>query len=110
MDIGLLCENMGAVVISSAMFDDLVGWILFGFVLTMLGSKLDSTVLHTIVLVVLFVVMTLTVGRWLIAAVIRSLRSLTSGRGALLGMIFTLTLAAAGFAETGFRWCSGRSL
>jgi Kef-type K+ transport system membrane component KefB len=99
MDLGLLREEMGTVVISSAMFDDLVGWILFGVVLNSLGSNRGPTVLHTLVLVALFVLMTLTVGRWLLAKVIRSLQSHASGRGALLGMIFTLTLAAAGFAE-----------
>lgn len=99
MDIGLLSEEIGTVVISCAMFDDLVGWILFAVLLNMLGFNRGPTVLHTLLLVVLFVLTTLTVGRWLVAKIIRSLKSHTSGRGALLGMIFTLTLAAAGFAE-----------
>lgn len=99
MDLGLLQTDLGAVVMSSAMFDDLVGWILFGVVLGMIGAGTGSAVLRTTVLVVLFVVVTLTIGRWLIAKMLRVIQLHTSGRGALLGFIFTLTLAAAGFAE-----------
>ena len=54
---------------------------------------------RTIVLVLLFVTLTLTAGRWLIAKILGFIRMHTSGRGAVLGLIFTLTLASAGFAE-----------
>ncbi len=99
MDLGLLQTELGAVVMSSAMFDDLGGWILFGVVLAMIGAGTGSAILRTIVLVVLFVGVTLTIGRWLIAKMLRVIQFHTSGRGAVLGFIFTLTLAAAGFAE-----------
>jgi Kef-type K+ transport system membrane component KefB len=55
------------------MFDDLVGWILFGVVLGMIGAG-SSGVLRTIILVVLFVILTLTAGRWLIAKLFPLLR------------------------------------
>jgi Kef-type K+ transport system membrane component KefB len=106
MDIGLLQTELGAVVMSSAMFDDLVGWILFGVVLGMMrgvtnstGSSPSSAALRTVILVLLFVGLTLTAGRWLIAKVLGFLPGHTRGRGAVLGFIFALTLAAAGFAE-----------
>jgi Kef-type K+ transport system membrane component KefB len=107
MDLGVLQSELGAVVMSSAMFDDLVGWILFGIVLGMMRTASASTAaaptgssaLRTITLVVLFVAVTLTVGRWLIAKILGFIQTHTSGRGAVLGLIFTLTLAAAGFAE-----------
>lgn len=99
MDFDLLQTDLGAVVISSAMFDDLVGWILFGVVLGMIGAGPNSRVLRTIVLVALFVTLTLTTGRWLIARIIPFLQAHASGRGAVLSFVFTLTLAAAGFAE-----------
>ena len=99
MDLDLLQTDFGAVVMSSAMFDDLVGWILFGVILGMIGAGRSSGVLRTIILVVLFVMLTLTVGRWLIAKTIPFVEENTSGRGAVLSFIFTLTLASAGFAE-----------
>ena len=106
MDLRLLQTELGAVVMSSAMFNDLVGWILFGVVLGMMETPTASTAvqtgssaLRTAILVVLFVAVTLTVGRWLIAKALRLIQTHTSGRGAVLGFIFALTLAAAGFAE-----------
>src|SRR5580693_6110979 len=63
MDLNLLRTEMGTVIISSAMFDDLVGWILFSFVLGMMhpvGGGVANGVKHTIMLVVLFVGLTLT--------------------------------------------------
>jgi Kef-type K+ transport system membrane component KefB len=113
MDLGLLQSELGAVVMFSAMFNDLVGWILFGVVLGMMGgtgnpvsgagnsaaATAGSTALRTVILVVLFVVITLTLGRWLIAKILAFIQRHTTGRGAVLGFIFALTLAAAGFAE-----------
>src|ERR1700720_1596264 len=68
MDLNLLRTEMGTVVMSSAMFDDLVGWILFSMILGMMsggGSSMDG-VKRTILLVLAFVVLALTVVRWLI--------------------------------------------
>jgi len=97
MDLNLLRTEMGTVIISSAMFDDLVGWILFSFVLGMLhppaGGSVGDAVKHTVVLVLLFVGITLTVGRWLIDKVLPVLQAHTSWPGGVLGFIFTLTMA-----------------
>ena len=103
MDLNLLRTDVGTVIISSAMFDDLVGWILFSMVLGMLhppagGSLLDG-VKHTVVLVVLFVGLTLTLGRWLFDKILPFLQAHTTWPGGVLGFIFTLTLAGAAFTE-----------
>jgi Kef-type K+ transport system membrane component KefB len=133
MDLRLLQTELGAVVMSSAMFNDLVGWILFGVVLGLLGGNsasgagsplgaagtstagtgsslgalvaspgatAGSSALRTTILVVLFVVVTLTIGRWLIAKILRFIQTHTSGRGAVLGLIFTLTLAQPDLPST----------
>jgi len=103
MDLNLLRTEMGTVIISSAMFDDLVGWILFSFVLGMMhpaaGAGMGDGVKHTIVLVVLFVGLTLTLGRWLIDKILPFLQAHTTWPGGVLGFIFTLTLAGAAFTE-----------
>src|SRR5271170_3100098 len=67
MDLNLLRTEMGTVIISSAMFDDLVGWILFSFVLGLMNpaTHSDGGIKHTIVLVLAFVGLMLTAGRWL---------------------------------------------
>jgi Kef-type K+ transport system membrane component KefB/mannitol/fructose-specific phosphotransferase system IIA component (Ntr-type) len=103
MDLNLLRTEMGTVIISSAMFDDLVGWILFSFVLGMMhppagGSAADG-VKHTIMLVVLFVGLTLSLGRWLIDKILPVLQAHTTWPGGVLAFIFTLTMAGAAFTE-----------
>jgi len=103
MDLNLLRTEMGTVIISSAMFDDLVGWILFSFVLGMMhppaGGSIGDGVKHTIVLVVLFVGITLTLGRWLIDKILPVLQAHTTWPGGVIGFIFTLTMAGAAFTE-----------
>jgi len=103
MDLNLLRTEMGTVIISSAMFDDLVGWILFSFVLGMMhppaGGSIGDGVKHTIILVLMFVGLTLTVGRWLIDKILPVLQAHTSWPGGVIGFIFTLTMAGAAFTE-----------
>jgi K+:H+ antiporter len=103
MDLNLLRTEMGTVIISSAMFDDLVGWILFSFVLGMMhppaGGSIGDGVKHTIILVLLFVGLTLTVGSWLVDKILPLLQAHTTWPGGVLGFIFTLTMAGAAFTE-----------
>jgi Kef-type K+ transport system membrane component KefB/mannitol/fructose-specific phosphotransferase system IIA component (Ntr-type) len=101
MDLNLLRSEMGTVVMSSAMFDDLVGWILFSMILGMMNVGGHSTggVKRTITLVVVFTVLALTVVRWLIDKLLPFIQAHTSWPGGVLGFIFTLTLASAAFAE-----------
>src|ERR1700691_4994445 len=103
MDLNLLRTEVGTGIISSAMFDDLVGWIVFSFVLGMMhppaGGSVADGVKHTIVLVVLFVGLTLTIGRWLFDKIMPFLQAHTTWPGGVLAFIFTLTLAGAAFTE-----------
>jgi Kef-type K+ transport system membrane component KefB len=101
MDLNLLRTDMGTVIMSSAMFDDLVGWILFSLVLGMMNSGSHSLggIKRTIILVLLFVALSLTVGRWLIDKLLPFIQAHTSWPGGVLGFIFTLTLAGAAFTE-----------
>lgn len=101
IDLNLLRSEMGTVVMSSAMFDDLVGWILFSAILGMmnLGGHTTGSVKRTIILVVAFAVLALTVGRWVIDKLLPHIQAHTTWPGGVLGFIFTLTLCSAAFAE-----------
>jgi Kef-type K+ transport system membrane component KefB/mannitol/fructose-specific phosphotransferase system IIA component (Ntr-type) len=101
MDLNLLRTEMGTVVMSSAMFDDLVGWILFSMILGMMHADMHSmrSLRRTVILVVLFTGLSLTVVRWLIDKILPHLQAHTSWPGGVLGFIFTLTLGSAAFAE-----------
>ncbi len=101
MDLGLHRTEMGTVVMSSAMFDDLAGWILFGLVLGIMNPNANTGhgVRHTVVLVLGFATLMLTVGRWLIHKILPFIQAHTTWPGGVLGFIFALTLASAAFAE-----------
>jgi mannitol/fructose-specific phosphotransferase system IIA component (Ntr-type) len=76
---------------------------LFSMVLGMLhppaGGSLADAVKHTIILVLLFVGLTLTLGRWLINKILPFLQAHTTWPGGVLGFIFCLTMAGAAFTE-----------
>jgi Kef-type K+ transport system membrane component KefB/mannitol/fructose-specific phosphotransferase system IIA component (Ntr-type) len=101
MDLNLLRTDMGTVVMSSAMFDDLAGWILFGLVLGMMNPQANAGhgIRHTIILVLSFAVLMLTVGRWLIHKILPFIQAHSTWPGGVLGFIFSITLASAAFAE-----------
>ena len=102
MDLNLIRTEMGTVVMSSAMFDDLVGWILFSMILGMMNASSSHSfqgLKRTIVLVFVFAGLALTVLRWLIDKILPVIQAHTSWPGGVLGFIFTLTLAGAAFAE-----------
>jgi Kef-type K+ transport system membrane component KefB/mannitol/fructose-specific phosphotransferase system IIA component (Ntr-type) len=101
IDLNLLRSEMGTVVMSSAMFDDLVGWILFSTILGMMNASGHPAggVRRTIILVVAFSTLALTVGRWLIDKLLPHIQAHTTWPGGVLGFIFTLTLCSAAFAE-----------
>lgn len=101
MDLNLLRSELGTVVMSSAMFDDLVGWILFSLVLGMMNSSTHnlSSVKRTIELVFIFVGLALTVVRWLFDKILPFLQAHSTWPGGVIAFIFTMTLASAAFAE-----------
>ena len=86
---------MGTVVMSSAMFDDLVGWIFFSMILGMMngGAHVDGRSETDDCSGVGFRVLALTVVRWLIDKFLPRIQAHTSWPGGVLGFIFTLTLA-----------------
>jgi mannitol/fructose-specific phosphotransferase system IIA component (Ntr-type) len=63
------------------------------------GSSIGDSVKHTVILVLLFVGLTLTLGRWLIDKIVPILQAHTTWPGGVLGFIFTLTMAGAAFTE-----------
>ena len=68
MDMDLYRSDLGMVVISAAILNDLVGWIIFAVVLGMLGHAdgNGNAIVMTITLTLAFSAAMLTLGRWLI--------------------------------------------
>ncbi|HZJ71360.1 MAG TPA: cation:proton antiporter, partial [Planctomycetota bacterium] len=97
LDLNLYRSDMGMVVIASAVFDDLVGWIVFAIVLALLQHGEHSTA-TTVTLVAGYAALMLTAGRWLIHRALPLIQAHLSWPAGVLG--FALVLALFGAATT----------
>jgi Kef-type K+ transport system membrane component KefB/mannitol/fructose-specific phosphotransferase system IIA component (Ntr-type) len=101
MDINLFRSDLGVVVISAAICQDLVGWISFAIVLSLIGAT-PGEGMHlytTIALILLFAFGMLTAGRWLVNRILPWLHAYASWPGGVIGFVLTLTLLGAAFTE-----------
>lgn len=101
MDMRLYRSDIGMVIVSAAIFNDLVGLIIFSVILGMMGGA-DHHANHiglTIALTLGFVLLMMTVGRWLINKIIPFLQAYTQWPGGVLGFALTLTMLSAAFTE-----------
>ncbi len=100
LDLRLYRSDFGMVVIGAAIFDDIVGWILFAVLLAVAAAGPDPGVLvYALLGSVLFAVGTLTVGRWLIHRSLPWVQAHTSWPSGVLVFAIVLALAAAALTE-----------
>jgi Kef-type K+ transport system membrane component KefB len=101
MDMGLYRSNLGMIVISAAIFNDLIGWIVFAVILRLIGEQSGNgnSIWLTIVLTLAFVGATLTVGRWLIHKTLPVVKAYTRWPGGELSFALVLGLLGAAFTQ-----------
>jgi len=101
MDLNLYRSDLGMLVVAAAVFNDLVGWIIFAVILGMLGTNPahNLSIAQTIGLTLAFALFMLTVARWLIHRVLPWIHAHTSWPGGVLGFALSLALVAAAFTE-----------
>lgn len=99
MDLGIFKSRMGMLVISSAMINDLIGWLIFSVVLGMIGKAQNISLWNTVLLTVGFTVAMLTVGRWLINRGLPWVNQKLAWPGGLLSLALALCFLAAAFTE-----------
>jgi len=97
MDMNLIKSDMGILVVASAAFNDLVGWIIFSVVLSLMGASSDhgGSPLRTIILVLLFTGASLTVIRMAFHRILPWMEKKTVWPGGILGFVFAFTLIGA---------------
>jgi Kef-type K+ transport system membrane component KefB len=101
MDMGLYRSDLGMVVVSAAIFNDLIGWIVFAVLLGLIGDPSGNgyPIQLTILLTLAFAGTMLTVGRWLIHKVLPFVQAYTRWPGGELSFALILGLLGAAFTE-----------
>lgn len=101
MDLKIFKTNLGFLIIASAMFDDLLGWIVFSIILALIGQSGGHSISFTNLFftITLFIVFILIVGRKLINYFIPFIKKHTSYPGGLLSFIIMMGLLGAAYTE-----------
>ncbi|MFP3980203.1 MAG: cation:proton antiporter [Desulfobacterales bacterium] len=101
IDMDLYRSDLGMVVVSAAIFNDIVGWIIFAIILGLMGeaSGNDAPVLLTILLTLVFIAAMLTAGRWLIHKTLPFIQAYTRWPAGELSFALLLGLLGAAFTE-----------
>ena len=101
MDLNLYRSDLGMLVVAAAVFNDLVGWIIFAVILGMIGTGATHTLSigQTIWLTLGFAFGMLTVGRWMIHRALPWVQAHLSWPGGVLGFALSLALVSAAFTE-----------
>lgn len=101
MDLNMLKSDMGMLIMSSAMVNDLLGWIGFALVLAMIIPESESALSLEFVIpaTFLFVGFMLTAGRWLAHRAIPFVQAHSSWPGGILGFVFVTALLCAALTE-----------
>lgn len=100
MDLNIFRSEMGLIIIASAMLNDLVGWIIFSVILSMLGTSghglsFGTTVTSTF----LFIFITLLIGRKIIHKILPMIQEKLTFPGGVLNFILILGFLSAAFTE-----------
>ena len=100
LDMKLLKTEIGMVIIASAVLNDVVGWIVFSFILSLAGQKNGGgNVLYTIIYIAAYATFMLIVGRFLINRILPWIQTRLSWPGGVLSLSLGLCLLSAAFTE-----------
>jgi Kef-type K+ transport system membrane component KefB len=100
MELNLFKTKVGMIIISAAIFDDLTGWILFSFVLSIMGEHSDvSNIWFTIGMILGFGFFMLTIGRYFINKTLQWIQQKPAWSGGVLTIALGLCFLGAAFTE-----------
>ena len=87
LDLDILKTKIGNIVLTAAMVDDFLGWILFSIIIQLMNAGKGEASLWSVLIVILFAVFMLTIGRW----IVHHLLGLAAKRGNV-GKVFTVAI------------------
>ncbi|MFO7447275.1 MAG: cation:proton antiporter [Ignavibacteriaceae bacterium] len=100
MDLKIFNTNIGSVIISAAMFNDLIGWLIFSIILGMIGGEAHGmSFAQTLTLTLVFIAFTLIFVRKIFHRILPWLQKNLSFPGGTLNVILILGFIGAAFTE-----------
>ncbi len=100
MDLNLIKTKVGMIIIAAAIFDDLVGWLLFSLVLSLIGQHNEITnIWVTIGIILGFGLFMLTIGRFLINRSLEWMQKKPIWIGGVQSFALGLCFLSAAFTE-----------
>lgn len=100
MDLNILKTDIGLVIIASAMFDDLIGWIIFSVILGIIGQNTHGQGFGTLIILLFgFVIFMFLIGRKIIDFILPYLERFTTKPGGILNFVIVLGFLGAAFTE-----------
>jgi Kef-type K+ transport system membrane component KefB len=102
MDMNLFQTNIGMVIIASAMFNDLIGWLIFSLILSLTnGDKAEHMSLwYTVAYIIGFGLFMLTIGKKIIDKTLPWMQTKLSWPGGVLSISLGICLLSAAFTES----------
>ena len=99
MDMNLFKTNIGMLIIASAMFNDLVGWLIFSFLLAVKSSRETMGVGYTVMYIFGFGLFMLSIGKKIIDRSLPWIQTKLSWPGGVLSIAIGICLLCAAFTE-----------
>ena len=101
MDLDLMRREFGQTVLAAGMIDDITGWTMLGLVTALASAEAITagTVLQTVLMVLLFLVATLTLGRFVVERGLELIQDRFRGRDAILTLVVVLAFAWGAFSQ-----------
>ncbi|HSJ28362.1 MAG TPA: cation:proton antiporter [Acidimicrobiia bacterium] len=101
MDLDLMRREIGQTMLAAGMIDDITGWTLLGLVTALAGAGVltGAVVAETVLMVLVFVVVTATLGRWLVSSSLRFVQERMDSRDAALALVIALAFAWGAFSQ-----------
>ena len=101
MDMNILRTNIGMVIMASAMFNDLIGWLIFSFILSVMGKDHDHmNIGYSILLILGFGLFMLLIGKRIIDKALPWIQTRLSWPGGVLSICLGVCFLCAAFTES----------
>jgi len=102
MDMNLFQTNIGMVIIASAMFNDLIGWLVFSLVLSFTNDSNGEhmSLWYTVAYIIGFGIFMLTIGKKIIDKTLPWMQTKLSWPGGVLSISLGICLLSAAFTES----------